>query len=72
MKLILNIFDHGVVMHVKFHQGGISFKGVIAFDCQNFNDFTIVNHNVITNGWNFKKLILNIYVYSVAMHLNFL
>ena len=30
MKLILNMYDHDVVMHMKFHQGGISHRGVIA------------------------------------------
>ena len=30
MKLILNVYDHGVVMHVKFHQGVISYTGAIA------------------------------------------
>ena len=30
MKLILNIFDYGVVMHMGFHQGVISYRGVIA------------------------------------------
>ena len=30
MKLILNIFDHDVVMHMAFHQGVISYRGVIA------------------------------------------
>ena len=30
MKLILNMYDHGVVMHVTFHQGVIHYRGVIA------------------------------------------
>ena len=30
MKLLLNIYDHGEVMLVKFHQGVISYRGVIA------------------------------------------
>ena len=30
MKLILNIYDYGVVMHVKFHQVAILKGGVIA------------------------------------------
>ena len=30
MKLILNIYDHVVVMHVKFHEGVICYRGVIA------------------------------------------
>ena len=28
MKLILNIYDHSVVMHVKFHLGVNSCRGV--------------------------------------------
>ena len=31
LKLILNIYDHRVAMHCKFHQGVISYRGVIAF-----------------------------------------
>ena len=27
-KLILNMYDYSVVMHVKFHQGVISYRGV--------------------------------------------
>ena len=30
MKLLLNIYDVDVVMHVKFHKGVISYRGVIA------------------------------------------
>ena len=30
MKLVLNIYDHSVVMHVKFHQDVISYGGVLA------------------------------------------
>ena len=30
MKLIWNIYEHVVVMHVEFHQGVISYRGVIA------------------------------------------
>ena len=30
MKLKLNIYDYGVVMHVTFHQGAIHYEVVIA------------------------------------------
>ena len=30
MQLILNIYDHGEIMHVKFYWGVISYRGVIA------------------------------------------
>ena len=30
MKLILNIYDHSEVMHVKFYRGDVSYSGVIA------------------------------------------
>ena len=29
MKLKLNLYDDGVVMHMKFHQDVISYRGVI-------------------------------------------
>ena len=63
------IYEH-VVMHVKFHQGVISYRGVIAL-CLNFNDFSVVGHNFVSNGWNLMKLILNIYDYGVVMHVRF-
>ena len=39
MKLILNIYDHGVVMHVKFYKGVISYRVVIAFNLPKFQWF---------------------------------
>ena len=38
MKLILNIYYHGEVMHVKVYRGVISNSGVVAL-CLNFNYF---------------------------------
>ena len=38
MKFILNLYDHCVDMHVKFHQG-VSFIQELSFDYLNFNDF---------------------------------
>ena len=32
MKLILNIYDYGVVMHVRFHQGVICYGELLPFD----------------------------------------
>ena len=39
MKLILGIYDHGVIMHVNFCEDFISFKEVLPFDCLNINEF---------------------------------
>ena len=39
MKLILNIYEHVVVIHVKFHAGFSSIEELLPFDCLNFNDF---------------------------------
>ena len=39
MKLILNINDHDMAMHVKFHQGVISYRGVIALWSPSLNIF---------------------------------
>ena len=30
--------------------------------------FPVLSHNFVSNRWNFMKLILNIYDYSVVMH----
>ena len=38
MKRMSNIYGHGMVVHVKFHQGVIGFRGVIAL-CLYLNDF---------------------------------
>ena len=61
MELILNIYDPGVVLHVKFHQFASVIEELLSFDCLNFNDFSDLNHNFVSNGRNFMKLILNIY-----------
>ena len=39
MKFLLNIYDHGVVMLVKFHQGVIPLEEGLSFNCLHFNDF---------------------------------
>ena len=41
---------------------------LLPFDCLNFNVFSVFSHNFVTNGWNFMKLILNIYDHGVVMH----
>ena len=59
-------------MHVKFYQGSSAIEDLFPFDNQNFNDFfSVVRHNFVSNGWNLKKLILNIYDHSVVMHVTF-
>ena len=32
---------------------------------------SVLSHNYVTNGWNFMKLILNIYDHGVVMHMKF-
>ena len=32
MKLIMSIYAHSVMMHVKFHEEVISCRGVVTFD----------------------------------------
>ena len=34
--LMLNIYDHGVVIHVMFHQGVIKYRGVIVLRLPKF------------------------------------
>ena len=38
MKLILNIYGHNEIMHVKFYWGVISKTELMPFDRLNFND----------------------------------
>ena len=67
MKLILNMYDHAGVMHVTFHLGVVSYRRDLPFDYLNFNDFSVVFPNFVSNGWNLMKLTLNKYLsYDVA------
>ena len=68
MKLILNMYYHDGVMHMTFHQDVISFRRDLHFDYLNFNDFSVLCLNLVSNGWNLMKLILNIYDHCVDMH----
>ena len=66
------IYGPGVVMHVKFHHGGISYRGVVALWLSKFQWFFRPQPNLVpTNGWNFMKLILNSYDHDVVMHVKF-
>ena len=71
MKLILNIciYDHGVDMRVKFHQGVICCNPFIAYILM---FVSILSHNLVSNGRNFMKLIQSIYDHCVVlMHMKF-
>ena len=46
-------------------------KELGCFDCLNFNDFSALSHNFVSNGCYFMKLILNIYDHGVVMRANF-
>ena len=39
MRLILSIYEHRVMMHVKFHEDIVSLKKLLLFVCLNFNEF---------------------------------
>ena len=67
MQFILNIYDHGVVMHVNIHNLLLVIEELLFFDCLNFNDFSVLSHIFVTNEWDFMKLILNIYDHGVVM-----
>ena len=59
-------------MHLKFVQVQIAIEKLVAFDCLHFNDFfSVLSHNLVSNGWNFMKLILSIYDHGVVMHPKF-
>ena len=44
-------------------------KELLPFDCLNFNDFSVLSHNFVSNGRNFMKLIFYIYDHTAVMHL---
>ena len=49
----------------------LAVEDLLLCDCLNFNVFSILNQNFVTNRWNFMKLIVNIYDDSVVMHVTF-
>ena len=63
MKHILNIciYDHGVDMHVQFHQGVIRYRSYCPFITYILMIFSILIPNLVSNGRNFMTLILSIY-----------
>ena len=65
MKLILNIYDHSVIMHVKFHQGVIRYRSHCPLIAYILMIFYIVSNNLVSNGWNFMKFLLSIYMTNV-------
>ena len=40
MKLILNMYDHSVMTHMKFHHDVTSYGDLLPFDFLNFSDFS--------------------------------
>ena len=54
---------------MKFLQDVISFRRDLYFDSLNFNDFYVLCLNLVSNGWNLMKLILNIYDHFVDINL---
>ena len=40
MKLKLNIYDHSVMMHMKFHHDVTNYGNLLQFDFINFSDFS--------------------------------
>ena len=44
---------------------------LMPFACLNFNDFSVVSHYLVSNGWNLMRLIFYIYHQSEVMHLKF-
>ena len=55
MKLILDIYNLGAVMHVKYYQDMISHRGVIAFWLPKFQ-LSIHSHNLVSKGYIFMNL----------------
>ena len=64
MKLVLSIYEHGVMMHVKFERMSSVLEMLLPFDCLKLN-LSIQSHNLGA----FLKHILNIYDHGVVMYL---
>ena len=46
-------------------------KELLPFDCLILVNLSVLNHNLVSNGWNFMELILSIYDHCVIMHVKF-
>ena len=46
-------------------------KELSPLECLQYNYFFVLSHNLVSNGWNFMRLILSIYDHGVVMHLEF-
>ena len=70
-KLIVHsIYDHGVFMHVKFHQDVISYRSYCPLIAYILMIFSIPSLNLVSNGWNLMKLIIpSIYDHDVVIHI---
>ena len=66
MNFIQNIYDHSMVMYVKFCQDILWLS-----KCQLIFLFSAINFKLASNRRNFMKLIRNIYDHSVMMHVKF-
>ena len=71
MKLMLNKYGHNEIMHVKFIEVSSVIAELLPFGRLNFNDFSILSHYKVNNGWNFMKLILNICDHNDVMRVKF-
>ena len=66
VALILSIYYQSVMMHVKFHESAISCRGVIALWSPKYQwILSIQSHNLVTNGWNFMRLTVIIYLAAI-------
>ena len=70
MKLILIIYDLFVVMQISSGCNHLkrSYCPLIAYILM---IFSILSHNIVSNGWNFTNPILSIYDHSVVIHMKF-
>ena len=67
MKLILNIYDHGEAMHVKFYCGVVSYSRVIALLIGPFyfwRGISIRCRISLVNFFSLKKLLVRFQIFS--------
>ena len=72
MKLILSTVSMTIVglCIYSFKRMSSVVEELLSFVYLNFNDFSIISHNLVSKGWSFMKLILSINNHSVMLHVN--
>ena len=57
MKYLLSIYDHSVMMHVKFREDVMDAEKLFPIDCLNINEFWAIHMNIHENVLRYTGII---------------